>query len=282
MRVKHLLKIKDLSKKECLAIIRGKSKRLKGNAVLLFERPSTRTRTSFELGLQEAGMNTVYVNAVTTHLSRGETLQDTARVLSSYASLIVARMKKHKDLEALAGASSCPVVNALTDLEHPTQALNDFHTIERIMGLKKARIAWVGDGTNVCNSIISLARKLGVPLKVATPKQYRPAYECDWTPDPTEAVSGANVIMTDAWVSMGQEKQAARKKKALRKYQVNEELLEHASPDWVFMHCLPAHRGEEVTASVIDGPRSLVWEQAKDKKRTAKSVAAVLARRKGL
>ncbi len=281
MRAKHLLSIKDLSRKECQRIVKGKFKKSKGNAILFFQLPSTRTRSAFELGLKEMGMVTEYVDARTTHLNRGETIQDTARVLSSYCDVIVARIQEHDTLLEFASASEATVVNALTNLEHPTQALNDFYTIEKEIGLKNARIAWVGDGTNVCNSIVLLSEKMGVPLKVSTPRGYEPAYECDWTEDPEEAVEGANVIMTDAWVSMGQEKQAKKKLKALKEYQVNKKLLEHASPDWVFMHCLPAHRGQEVTGEVIDGPRSLVWEQAKNKKKTAKAVVSELLQNRG-
>ncbi len=283
MPIKHILSINDLTKKECKELVKGRWKKSSGNAVLLFELPSTRTKTSFELGLKEMGMKTSYLNTQTTQITRGETIEDTARVLSSYANVIIARMKEHDTLTRFSRASESPVINALSNLEHPTQAINDFYTIDKTVDLRSAKIVWVGDGTNVCNSIILLAKKLNVKLKVATPKKYKPAYECNWTEDPKEAVEEANVIMTDAWVSMGQHKHAKQKIKALKRYQINSKLVKNACQDWFFMHCLPAHREQEVTKEIIDGKRSLVWKQAKNKKLTAKAVVSLaLKKTKGL
>ena len=265
---------------------------LEGRSIgLLFQKPSTRTRISFDIAAYQLGAHPLYLGWNELQLGRGETIADTARVLSRYLDGIVARVNSHKDLEELAAYSDSPVINALSDLSHPAQIMADLMTIyEKLGRLKGVKITFVGDGTdNVLNSLMIAASKLGMVLMIASPKELYPNRELlgyslstaeetggfiDVIEDPVEAVRGADVVYTDVWVSMGQEEKAEEKEAILRNYQVNASLMRHASRA-LFMHCLPAHRGEEVTDDVIDGPMSIVWDQAENRLHAQKAILSV-------
>lgn len=246
---------------------------------MVFEKSSTRTRVSFEVAMHKLGGHAIYLTEQTSQLGRGETYEDTARVLSHYVDGIVMRTFEQTKLERLAQAARVPVINGLSDLLHPCQLLADLLTlIENNKPLAKAQVAWVGDGNNVANSWIEAAIQFGFPLVLACPEGYDPtglilkkigkAHQghIHLTRDPKEACRGADVINTDTWVSMGQEgEEAVQKKKVFQPYQVNAELLKQAKPDCIVLHCLPAHRGEEITDEVMDGPQSRVWNQAENR-----------------
>ncbi len=269
---------------------------LEGRSIaMIFEKPSTRTRVSFEVAATQLGARALYLNWRDLQLGRGETIADTARVLSRYVDGIVARVKEHSKIEELARYADVPVINALSDLSHPCQALGDYMTIfEKLGMLKGVTLVFVGDGSdNVLHSLLIAGAKLGVNIRIASPPQLRPdekilasarqaaaesGASIEFYEDPYEAVKGADVIYTDVWVSMGQEEQRETKIRLLRPYQVNEKLMEHAESKTVFMHCLPAHRGEEVTDEVIDGERSLVWDQAENRLHIQKAILALLLR----
>lgn len=255
---------------------------------MIFQKPSTRTRVSFEVAMLQMGGHALYFNAQDLQLGRGETVADTARVLSRYVDGIVARVFAHADVVTLARYASVPVINGLSDYLHPCQALADLLTLwekkDRLGGL---RLAYVGDGNNVCHSLLLAGSRLGLHLRVATPPGFKPHPEVLdraqsharssggsvlWTSDPVEAVAGADAVYTDVWVSMGQEHERAHRVQVFRPYQVNAALMSQARPDAVFMHCLPAHRGEEVTDEVIDGPASVVWDQAENRLHTQKAL----------
>ena len=259
---------------------------------MIFQKPSTRTRVSFEVGIYQLGGLGLYFSANDLQLRRGETIADTARVLSRYVDGIVARVYAHKDVEDLAKYASVPVINALSDFSHPCQALADYETIlekkGRIAGLK---VVYVGDGNNVAHSLMIAGTKLGANVVVATPEGYEPDENViKWAEenaaksggsfellhDPVQAVKDADVIYTDVWASMGQEAEAEERRKIFRPFQVNMELVKHAKPDFIFMHCLPAHRGEEVTDDVIDGPNSVVWDQAENRLHAQKALMALV------
>ena len=257
----------------------GKVRRsLEGKTVaLIFQKPSTRTRVSFEAAVYHLGGHPIALNASELQLGRGETIADTGRVLSRYVDAITLRTFGHWEVEELARAAGVPVINALTDLEHPCQVLADLLTMrERLGKLEGARVAYLGDGNNVANSLALGCALAGMEFRTACPEGYLPdaailarARELGGAAvvnyaGAAEAVAGAQVVYTDVWTSMGQEEDA-RKKRALEPYRVNAELLEHASPEVVVMHCLPAHRGEEISDEVIDGPRSAVWDQAENR-----------------
>ncbi|WP_297535624.1 ornithine carbamoyltransferase [Thermococcus sp.] len=266
---------------------------LEGKTVgMIFQKPSTRTRVSFEVGIYQLGGLGLYFSANDLQLRRGETIADTARVLSRYVDAIVARVYAHKDVEDLAKYASVPVINALSDFSHPCQALADYQTIlekkGRIQGLK---IAYVGDGNNVAHSLMIAGTKLGANVVVATPEGYEPDEKViKWAEqnaaesggsfellhDPVQAVKDADVIYTDVWTSMGQEAEAEIRRKVFKPFQVNKELVKHAKPDFIFMHCLPAHRGEEVTDDVIDGSNSVVWDQAENRLHAQKALMALI------
>jgi ornithine carbamoyltransferase len=244
----------------------------------LFDKPSTRTRVSFEVAAHRLGMLTIMLRPDELQLGRGEPLPDTARVLSSYTAAIVVRTFAQATLEELADAASVPVVNALTDEHHPCQALADLLTLRRHFGyLEGLRIAYVGDGNNVAHSLMEAGALAGMHVAIATPPGYEPDHDITMGAlavaaahggsiqlghDPRGAVADADAVYTDVWVSMGEDAERRRRMADLQAYQVNDALLRMASPGAVFMHCLPAHRGLEVTAEVIDGPASIVWEQA--------------------
>ncbi|MCK5241667.1 ornithine carbamoyltransferase [bacterium] len=266
---------------------------LKGKVLAaIFEKSSTRTRVSFEIAMHQLGGTMLYLAGRDLQLGRGETIADTARVLSRYVNGIIIRTDAHKKIVELARDASIPVINALTDYAHPCQVLSDLLTLkERFGKLKRLRVAYVGDGNNVARSLIFGAAKTGIELAIASPL----GYEIDkhtielsendrrksggalyMTMDPNRAVSHADVVYTDVWVSMGQEKEQSQRVRALKKYQVNEKLMSHAAPDAVFMHCLPAHRGQEVTDEVMDGEQSIVFDQAENRLHAQKAILKLL------
>ncbi len=245
---------------------------------LLFEKPSTRTRVSFEAGMQRLGGTTIFLSSKDLQLSRGEPLKDTARVLSRYVDAIVVRTFGQEVVEELARWARVPVINGLSDQHHPCQGLSDVMTvIEKKGDITKLKVAWVGDGNNVAHSWMEMAARLGFHLWLACPEGYDPDPEIRaevekealgvirLVRDPKEAVRDADVINTDVWASMGQEKEAEERKKVFSPYQVNAELLKYAKPDAIVLHCLPAHRGEEITEEVLEGPQAVVWDQAENK-----------------
>lgn len=255
---------------------------LRGKVVgLVFEKPSTRTRTGFEVATLRLGGHSLYLSANELQSSRGEPIKDTARILGGYLDVIVARVYSHDTVEQLRDFSGVSVVNALSDLEHPTQMITDLFTIKEAKGrLRGLKVAYVGDGDNVCNSLIMGAATVGVDISVACPRNYAPdasmleksreiaasrGTKVELTDDPAVAVAGADFVYTDVWVSMGEEAEKNRRLKAFKGYQVNSKLLELAKPDVSVMHCLPAHRGLEITDDVIEGPRSIVWTQGENK-----------------
>ncbi|HID18321.1 TPA: ornithine carbamoyltransferase [Candidatus Bathyarchaeota archaeon] len=269
-------------------------KPLKGKSlVMIFQKPSTRTRVSFEAAIRQLGGWPITLGWGEMQLGRGETVADTAKTLERYADGIIARVFRHGDLEELANNASIPVINALSDLYHPCQALSDILTIRKHFGrLKGLKLAWVGDGDNVCHSLLLACSKLGLNMSVACPEGFEPKKEVldealkeakrsgsiiEVVREPTKAVFGADVIYTDVFVSMGLEAERERRIKAfLPRYQVTSTLFKHAKPACIFMHCLPAHRGEEVVDEVIDGPRSVVWEQAENRLHLQKGLLAAL------
>jgi ornithine carbamoyltransferase len=266
---------------------------LKGKTLgMIFAKSSTRTRVSFEVGVYQLGGHALFLSARDLQLGRGETIADTASVLSRYIDGIVIRTYKQSDVEELASVAEIPVINGLTDLLHPCQTLADLFTVkERLGTLKGLKIAYVGDGNNMANSSLYGAAILGIDLSVATPPGYKPDPNVSReareiarttgatiliTEDPVEAVTGAHVIVTDVWASMGQEKEQADRMDAFQKYQINSALTKHADPDYLFMHCLPAHRGEEVTDEIIDGPHSVVLDEAENRLHTQKAIMEIL------
>jgi ornithine carbamoyltransferase len=254
--------------------------------ILIFEKPSTRTRVSFDVAMRQLGGQTIALNHTDLQVGRGEPLSDTAKVLSRYVDVIMIRANKHETLTELADNASVPVINGLTDRTHPCQIVADIMTFEEARGpIRGRRIAWTGDGNNVAASWIQAAARLGFALTLACPPQLNPAKAVlDWarreggtielSDDPVEAVKGADCVVTDTWVSMGQQDEASRRKQLLGPYAVDEALLKKAAPDAIFMHCLPAYRGHEVSAAVIDGPQSIVWDEAENRLHAQKAILA--------
>jgi ornithine carbamoyltransferase len=254
---------------------------------MIFMKSSTRTRVSFEVGTWQLGGHALFLSPRDIQLGRGEPIADTARVLSRYVDGIMIRTFAHAEVEELAQYASVPVINGLTDLLHPCQILADLLTVrQHLGGWDGKRIAWVGDGNNMANSWINAAYRLGFELTLACPEGYDPdasilarARECApvrVVRDPAEAVSGADVVNTDVWASMGQEEEQAKRAKAFAGYTVNGTLMARAARDAIFLHCLPAHRGEEVAAAVIDGPQSRVWDEAENRLHVQKAVMTML------
>ncbi|ARA97509.1 MULTISPECIES: ornithine carbamoyltransferase [Geobacillus] len=255
---------------------------------MIFEKPSTRTRVSFEVGMIQLGGSALYLNSNDLQLGRGETIADTARVLSQYVDVIMIRTFAHQKVEELAEYASIPVINGLTDDDHPCQALADLLTIYEVKKtFQGVKLAYVGDGNNVANALLAAAAKVGMDVAIACPPGYEPkaAYveaarqigektgaTVTVTHDPLEAVAGADAIYTDVWTSMGQESESDERLQVFQPYQVNEALVKAAKPDYIFLHCLPAHRGEEVTAGVMDGPNSMVFEQAGNRLHAQKAI----------
>ncbi|MFZ5591531.1 MAG: ornithine carbamoyltransferase [Bacillota bacterium] len=259
---------------------------------MIFEKSSTRTRVSFETGIYQLGGQALFLSSRDIQLGRGESIADTARVLSRYVDGIMIRTYGQQVVEELAAHATVPVINGLTDLLHPCQILADLQTIREYKGrLQGLKLAFVGDGNNVCHSLLIGCSKLGLDIAVATPPGYRPAEQIvararDFaaaagssvliTGDPAEAVRGADVLVTDVWASMGQEQEQQEREKVFAPYQLNAQLVALAAPDYIFLHCLPAHRGEEVTAEIIDGPHSAVWDEAENRLHAQKAVMALL------
>ncbi|BAT71777.1 ornithine carbamoyltransferase [Thermosulfidibacter takaii ABI70S6] len=297
---RDLLSLRDLSRKEILKLIddaivlkqRHKANLpyfpLKGKVLgMLFEKPSTRTRVSFEAGMYQLGGNVVFMSPKETQLGRGETIEDTARVLSRYLDLVVLRVFSHETLERFAQNSTIPVINGLSDLLHPCQILADILTIyEKTGKLENFKLVFVGDGNNVANSWINLATRLNIEVVISCPEGYEPdekilstalsegaKVKVSHTPD--EDVKDADVIYTDVWCSMGQEAEREERLRKFAPFQVNSKLMERC-PNAIFMHCLPAHRGEEVTDDVIDGDRSVVWDEAENRLHIQKAIMLFL------
>jgi len=292
---KDLLTINDLSVGEINEIFKlaeelkekrqGFGEPLKGKTVgLIFEKPSNRTRVSFEVGITELGGRAIYLGSYEIDLGKRESPKDVAKVLSRYLKGIIARTFSHKTVVELAKYSSIPVINGLTDYQHPCQALSDLFTIKEKKGLDEITVAYIGDGNNVLNSLLYLCHKMGIKINAACPKGYGP--DKDVLKDvsgaarifnaPGDAVKGADVIYTDVWTSMGQEKEYRKRLKVFRKYQINSELMKLANKDAIVLHCLPAHRGQEITDEVMDGPQSMVLDQAENRLHVQKAILVKL------
>ncbi|MBT6093583.1 MAG: ornithine carbamoyltransferase [Rhodospirillaceae bacterium] len=253
--------------------------------VMIFEKPSTRTRVSFQVGMQQLGGMVVVMSETDSQLGRGETVADTARVLSRYADIIMIRTDNHQKLLELSEYATVPVINGLTDSSHPCQIMADIMTFEEHKGSIAGRtVSWVGDGNNVSHSWIHAAAKFGFTLKLACPASLQPSdtilaaaraegADIVIADTPEEAVAGTDLVITDTWVSMG-DKDGDRRRQILLPFQVNDELMAAAGPDALFMHCLPAHRGDEVTDSVIDGPQSVIWDEAENRLHAQKGILA--------
>ncbi|HXK21779.1 MAG TPA: ornithine carbamoyltransferase [Myxococcota bacterium] len=268
---------------------------LEGRSVaMFFEKPSLRTHVTFEAGVTQLGGHAIWLKPEEVGIGTRETPGDVAANLSRWVDAIVARTYSHHLVEELAAVATIPVINGLTDLLHPCQVMADFQTMQEHRPLAEAVIAYVGDGNNMANSLMHGAAVLGVELRLATPESHRPAlrvrkraYEIAarsgaqirWSEDPVEAVLGADFVYTDTWTSMGQEAEAEMRRRLFQPYQVNARLLSHAPDAWV-MHCLPAHRGEEITDEVLDGPRSIVFDQAENRLHAQKAILEHLLRRK--
>jgi ornithine carbamoyltransferase len=268
------------------------------NLGLIFEKPSTRTRTSFEVAIHDLGGHAIYLSSNDLQLGRGETIADTARVLSRYLDAIAYRAFRHSDVQELAKWSSVPVINALDDREHPCQVVADLLTMsERWNGeFAGRRLAWIGDGNNVLHSLLLGAAAVGLSLTAATPDAHRPRADVvrsaaalarrsgahlSFVSSPRDAASGADALYTDVWVSMGDEAEEAAREKAFAGYQVNAQLLQRAKPEAFVLHDLPAHRGLEITDDVMDGPRSAVWDQAENRLHAEKAILELLLRPNG-
>ncbi|WP_062206354.1 ornithine carbamoyltransferase [Aureimonas sp. AU12] len=293
---RHFLDLADMSTVDLRSILRDAGERkalgragprpLEGRVLaMIFEKPSTRTRVSFDVAMRQLGGETLFLSGTEMQLGRSETIADTARVLSRYVDAIMIRTTEHSRLLEMAESATVPVINALTDDTHPCQIMADILTFEEHRGPVKGKtFAWTGDGNNVLNSLIEAAGRFDFALRVATPEgsEADPRYverarregtKLTLTRDPAEAVAGADCVVTDTWVSMGRE-DAARGHNVFLPYQVNERLMAGAHPDALFMHCLPAHRGEEVTDGVIDGPQSVVFDEAENRLHAQKSILA--------
>lgn len=300
---RHYLSVDDLSPRELAHVLElaeqvkadpGRyADRLHGRSVaLIFEKPSTRTRVSFEVAVADLGAHPLVISSTELQLGRGETIEDTGRVLSRYVDAIVLRTFEQERLELLCSAATVPVVNSLSDFEHPCQALADLFTVRERLGGPAGRVlAYIGDGNNVAHSLLLAGTKLGMTVRVASPPGFEPipqvvnraseiAAETGGAVEilhaPEEAADGADVVYTDVWASMGQEGEADERELIFRTYQVDEKLVSRANPGAIVLHCLPAHRGQEITDEVIDGPRSAVWDQAENRLHTQKALLLFL------
>ena len=301
--MKHFLDLSHVSKRELRGILNEAKRRKKkcsskGKVVvsekssakdklllMIFEKPSTRTRLSFDLAMRQLGGQTIVMNSQDMHLGKGEeTIEDTAKVISSFSDVVMFRTFAHNSLIELSKLLTVPLINGLTDHSHPCQLLSDVLTFEEIRGsIQGAKVAWVGDGNNVTNSAIEAAVQFDFKLNITCPKGYMPSKKIlDWAKskkgniqiitDPVKAVKGADCIMCDKWISMGDNVNVKKKKKELKPYQVNEKLMSYAAKDAIFMHVLPAAREEEVVSSVIDGKQSVVWLQAENRLHGQKAI----------
>jgi ornithine carbamoyltransferase len=298
MVIRHFLTLLDLNQNELKQLIqraiqlkamhkRGEIYEPLKNKVLgmVFEKSSTRTRVSFEAAMAQFGGHAVFLSPRDTQLGRGEPVEDTARVLSRMLDIIMIRTFEHEKIELFAAHSQVPVINALTDLYHPCQLLADVQTyVEHRGDISGKTVVWIGDGNNMCHSYINAARQFGFKLRIACPTDYQPdaaivaaAGDCvTLTNDSLEAAQDADLVTTDVWASMGQEEEQTKRKQVFTDYQVDDKLMAAAKSDALFLHCLPAHRGEEVSASVIDGPQSVVWDQAENRLHAQKALLEFL------
>ncbi|MDA7958616.1 MAG: ornithine carbamoyltransferase [Nitrosopumilus sp.] len=297
LATRDLLTVADLTPREFGGLVsrsitmkkRGAGRPLAGRTLaMIFEKPSTRTRASFEAGMHQLGGHAISLSSQETQLSRGESIEDTARTLSRYSDCIMARLYRHRSIERLAAASSVPVINGLTDSFHPCQTLADFMTIrERLGRMDGLKIAWLGDGNNVCSSLIQGAALAGSDVHVACPRSMRPdagvvreasrSVRVRMTEDPAEAARGAHVVATDTHSSM--HNKGVSRLSRLARYRVDARIMAGADPGAIFLHCLPATRGREVSADVIDGPQSAVWDEAENRLHTQKALLEALAGR---
>ncbi|MEE8185842.1 MAG: ornithine carbamoyltransferase [Thermodesulfobacteriota bacterium] len=263
---------------------------LKGKVLgLIFEKPSTRTRVSFETAICHLGGNSIFISHIDSQIGRGEPIKDTARVMSRYVDAVVIRTYGHEIIEEYARYSTVPVINGLTDLHHPCQVLADIMTIvEKKGGYKGLKVVWIGDGNNMANSWIEAAARLGIELRLACPKGFQPdtgvlekaramkGSFVEVVNNPKEAIREADVLNTDVWASMGHEKERKNRLMAFKGYQIGPEMLELTKKDVMVMHCLPAHRGEEITEEVLEGPNSVVWDQAENRLHMQKAILELL------
>ena len=298
MSVRHFLTLMDLSADEYRELIqraielkamvkRGEIYEPLKNKVLgmVFEKSSTRTRVSFETGMAQFGGHAIFLSPRDTQLGRGEPIEDSARVLSRMVDAIMIRTFEHEKIEAFAKHSQVPVINALTDMYHPCQLLADMQAYWEHRGdIQGKTVTWVGDGNNMCHSYINAARQLDFKLNIACPEGYDPDAElmalagehAEIIRDPMQASSGSDLLVTDVWASMGQEEEQKQREAAFGKYQVDAAMMSEANSDALFMHCLPAHRGEEVAAEVIDGSQSVVWDEAENRLHAQKALLELL------
>lgn len=296
MKLKHFTSLLDLTPEEFRYLIQRaielKKHRdpnyqpLKGRVLaMVFEKSSTRTRVSFESGMSHFGGSSIFLSPRDTQLGRGEPLQDSARVISSMVDCIMLRTNRHETVTTFAEFSRVPVINGLTDREHPCQLLADMQTYFEVRGdIRGKTVAWIGDGNNMCHSYIHAARLLEFNLHIASPEAYHPLPEIvaeggeriRLFGSAMEAARGADLCVTDVWASMGQEQEQNQREIAFRDYQINRDIMNEARPDALFMHCLPAHRGEEVSAEVIDGPQSVVFEEAENRLHAQKALLEFL------
>lgn len=296
--MKHFLTLKDLSPAELKLLIQraGELKKLqqrgeiyqplKGKVLaMIFEKSSTRTRVSFESAMIQFGGGSIFLSPDDTQLGRGEPLEDSARVISSMVDAVMIRTFAHSKIETFAKYSSVPVINALTDEYHPCQLLADMQTYQEHRGdIKGKKVVWIGDGNNMCHSYINAAEQFGFTLNIATPKGYEPdagivnASKADvhLFNDPKAAAEGVDLVVTDVWASMGQEEEQRKREQAFAGFQVDQQIMALANHDALFMHCLPAHRGEEVSAEVIDGVQSVVWDEAENRLHAQKALLEFL------
>ena len=295
--MRHFISISDFSTAELQTLLalaesmragQYTARPLKGQSLaMIFMKSSTRTRVSFEVGCYQLGGHAIFLSPRDAQLGRGEPIEDTARVLSRYVQGIMIRTFAHDDVVAVASHATVPVINGLTDLHHPCQVLADVLTVrQHLGGYEGKRVAWIGDGNNMANSWIDAAWRLGFALRLACPEGYDPdstvlgrakrEADIELVRDPRQAVEGADVVNTDVWASMGQEEEQAERSQAFAGYCVDEALMQRAAPHAIFLHCLPAHRGEEVSAGVIDGRQSRVWDQAENRLHVQKAIMAVL------
>jgi ornithine carbamoyltransferase len=310
---KDVLSLQDLSSEEILSILRlsgnlknelmngdgeKASQLLKGKVLgMIFQKPSTRTRVSFETGIFQLGGNALYLSTNDMQLSRGESIEDTGRTLSLYVNCIVARVYEHADVQILADSASIPVINGLSNTFHPCQILADLLTIqEHKKKMKGLNLAWIGDGNNVCNDLLLGCAKTGINMTAACPHGYEPleqivrlareeeqktGAEITITDDPLQATKDADIIVTDTFLSIGKDQEKTTREEAfLPRYQVNSDLLKNAKRDVIFMHCLPAKRGQEVTSEVIDGRSSVIWDEAENRLHVQKALMCMLMLRK--
>ena len=295
MKSKHFLTLLDIPKEDIKKLIHRAielKKMTKENIVytplqnktiaLLFDKSSTRTRVSFEVGMTHFGGNTLFLSPRDTQLGRGEPIEDTAKVISSMVDCVVIRTHDHEDVVKFSSKSSVPVINGLTELVHPCQLLADVMTYIEINGdIEGKKVAWIGDANNMCNSYINASKQFDFELSIATPEKYIPSlYKDDkniiLTHDPLEAAKDADLIVTDVWASMGQEDEEDERKKIFKSLQVNKNVMNVANKNAIFMHCLPAHRGEEVTSEVLDSKSSVVWQEAENRLHAQKALLEYL------